>query len=230
MTRAIANAQPRHHVGAARRASLILVLALVAACGSTTPSATTPVPASASPNPGGSSAAPGASAATAVSDRLATAINALAESYTYSATVTVGGTTVSTAEGRSVNGSSEFTLTSGGKTVTSRAIPPKAWVQQSGGDWVAVSGKVPAGSPIAGLAAPSSATLVSDDAAGLVVDASYPPAALGLAGSKAQRVHLAVAPDGAITVTYETALNGSPAASSSVFKPASGLDPITAPS
>ena len=154
----------------------------------------------------------------------------MAAGYTYTATITVGTTTVSTAKGRSVGGSSEFVLTSSGKSVSYRAIPPKAWVRQPGGAWVEVSGKVPSGSPIAGLTSPTTATVMSDGADGVVVDASYPPAALGLAGTKPVRVRLAIAGDGSVTATFETAVGTSPAASTSVFAPGSGLAPITAPS
>jgi hypothetical protein len=154
----------------------------------------------------------------------------MAGGYTYTSTITVGDTTVSTATGRSVGGSSEFAISSGGKSVTYRAIPPKAWVQQPGGPWVVVSGKVPSGSPIAGLTTPTSVTVVADTADGLAIDASYPPAALGLAGDKAVRVRLVVASDGAVTATFQTAVGTDPASSTSLFKPASALAPIAAPS
>ena len=161
---------------------------------------------------------------------MATAFATMANGYTYTATITVGSATVSTAKGRSVGGSSEFVLTSGGKSVSYRAIPPKAWVQQAGGGWVVVSGKVPTGSPIAGLTSPTTAAVVSDGADGLVVDAAYPPAALGLKGDKPVRVRLTIAGDGSVTATFQTAVGTDPAASTSVFAPAPGLTPITAPS
>jgi len=161
---------------------------------------------------------------------MATAFATMANGYTYTATITVGSATVSTAKGRSVGGSSEFVLTSGGKSVSYRAIPPKAWVQQAGGAWVVVSGKVPTGSPIAGLTSPTTAAVVSDGADGLVVDAAYPPAALGLKGDKPVRVRLTIAGDGSVTATFQTAVGTDPAASTSVFAPAPGLTPITAPS
>lgn len=150
--------------------------------------------------------------------------------YTYTATVKVGKSTVSTAKGRSVDGSSEFVLNTGGSSVTYRAIPPKAWVEQAGKVWVAVSGSVPAGSPIAGFRNPAQVTVVSDDASGLTVDASYPPAALGLAGSKPVLVRLVVAPDHTVTMTYTTTVGQDAAATTSVFTPQPGLAPITAPS
>jgi len=188
-------------------------------------------PPAASPAPGTTGGSSGiASSVSPAADRLAAAFASMAAGYTYASTITVGTATVSTATGRSIGGSSEFVLTSSGKAVTYRAVPPKAWVEQTGGAWVVVSGKVPSGSPIAGLTSPTTLTVLTDDASGLALDASYSPAALGLAGDKAVRVHLVVARTGVITATYETAVGTDQAASTSVFTPASDLTPIAAPS
>ncbi len=218
--------RPRQPAGAA---VLLLAALLLAACSpATAPSGSRLAPGS--PGLDAPSSTPAAaSSAASPSGRLAAALAAMDGGYTYTATVTVGASAVSTARGRSVGGSSEFVLTSNGASVTYRAIPPRAWVEQPGGAWVAVSGKVPAGSPIAALAGPTGIAVVADDAKGLALDASYPPAALGLGGSKPVTVRLLVAPDGTVTAIYRTAVGTDAASSTSVFTPASGLAPITAP-
>ena len=73
-------------------------------------------------------------------------------------------------------------LKTGGKSVTYRAIPPKAWVKKPGAAWVVVSGKLPVVSPLAGLAESTATAVVSDAADQLVLDVTYPPSALGLSG------------------------------------------------
>jgi len=223
--------RPRQPAGAAVLLAAIAAAAILAAgCG-----AATPTPAS-----GGSAGTPATSAGPAAgattpagasqpADRLDAALAAMADSYTYTATVTVGSRAVSTAAGRSVGGASEFVLTTGGSSVTYRAIPPKAWVRQPGKAWVAVSGDVPSGSPLAGLARPASTTAVSDSPDQLVLDAVYPASALGLSGSAPVTVRLTVAGDGAVTAVFQTTVGQDAASSTSVFTPGANLDPIAAP-
>ncbi len=223
--------RPRQSAGAALLLSCLVLVGVVAtAC---SPAATSAAPPAASATVGQTAPPPAPTAASATSlpaDRLAAAFAAMDGGYTYTATVKVGKSTVSTAKGRSVGGSSEFVLSTGGSSVTYRAIPPRAWVEQPGKTWVAVSGNVPAGSPIAGFTNPTGVSFVSDGAKGLAVDATYPPAALGLDGGKPVTVHLVLSPDGTVTMTYETTVGADPAATTSVFTPASGLPPIAAPS
>ncbi len=225
--------RPRRTAGAAfLRAALAAVVVLIAACSpASSPNTTSPAALSpGSPSSSTTASSPAASATSSPEDRLAAAFAAMDGGYTYTATVTVGTTAVSTAKGRSVGGKSEFELTANGSSVTYRAIPPKAWVKQAGKAWVAVSGKVPAGSPIAALQSPTSMSVVSDDANGLTVDATFPPAALGLTGTDPTPVRLVVAPDGTVTAMYQTTVGSDAAASTSVFTPKSGLSPIAAPS
>jgi len=229
LTRSIS--RPRRLAGAA--ALLVSLLAMGACAPAAAPTASQAgSPSRSAPAPGATEAASdsASAASTATASRLAAAFAAMADGYTFTSNVTVGAATVSTAEGRSVGGASEFVLTSAGKSVTYRAVPPKAWVQQSGGAWVVVSGKVPPGSPIAGLTSPTTITVIGDDADALSLDTSYPAAALGLAGDTAVRVHLVVARTGVVTATYEAAVGTDQAASTSVFTPASDLTPIAAPS
>lgn len=224
--------RPRPRAGVAPLLGTALLLALVAgACGaSSSPSGSPASGAASSPSASApTAAASGSAGATTPADRLAAAFAAMSAGYTYTATVAVGGNPVSTATGRSVGGSSEFVLTTGGTSVTYRAIPPKAWVQQPGKGWVEVSGKVPPGSPLAALTAPTSTSVVSDAPGALVVDAVYPASALGLAGSAPVTVRLTAAADGTLTAAFGTTVGQDPATSTSVFTPGSGLAPIAAP-
>lgn len=241
--------RPRQIVGAAPFSVGLVLALLFAAC---SPSAVSPTPAGAGAaavaSTAGSSSDPALAPADGSSDpaseptdsaqpskaagvdRLAATLKTISAGYTYAATVTVASKPVSSARGRSVRGASEFTLTSGGKSVTYRAIPPKAWVKQSGGSWVIVTGKVPTGSPLAGLMKPATTTVVDEGTSGLTVDATYPANVLGLAGTKPVRVRLVVATDGTLTATFTTRVGNDTASSTSVFTAASGLDPIVAPS
>lgn len=231
MTRAIS--RPRRSAGAAPLSALLLAgTLLLAACSPSAPSATGAAQASTSTGPASAASSAAASVATpsTPADRLAAAFAALAGGYTYQATVTVGGATVSTATGRSVGGASEFTLTTNGATVVYRAIPPSAWVQrESGGPWVQVVGYLPPGSPLDALTKPTSTTVVSDTADALVVDAAYPAAALGLTGKAAVTVRLTASSSGSLTAAYQTNVGSDQASSATAFTPASGLAPISAP-
>ncbi len=227
--------RPRHPAGAAMLlAACLLAAAALGACGPSGPSTTRAAstgsaPASSPAASAGAAAPSGAPGPTAPADRLAAAFAAMAGGYTYTATVTVGPSAVSTATGRSVGGSSEFVLATGGTSVTYRAIPPRAWVQQPGAAWVEVSGQVPPGSPLQALTAPTATTVVSDTPAALEVDAAYPASALGLAGSDTVTVRLSVASGGTITAAFQTEAGGQAAVSTSVFTPGAGLEPIVAP-
>lgn len=228
-------AWPRHPARAATLlATCLLAAAALGACGPSGPSATAAAATGSAPASGpaasaGAGAPSSAPSPTAPADRLADSFAAMAGGYTYTATVTVGADTVSTATGRSVGGASEFVLATGGTSVTYRAVPPRAWVQQPGEAWVEVSGQVPPGSPLEALTASTAITVVSDAPDALVVDAAYPASALGLAGSDAVTVRLSVAPEGTITAAFQTLAGDRAAVSTSVFTPAAGLEPIVAP-
>ena len=220
------DSRPRHYAGAAvLRGGLLAVALLLAAC-SPSPS---PAVGSGSPDVQSSASAGALPGSSASADRLATALAAMGNGYTYTAIITVGSKTISSATGRSVGGAGEFVLKTGGKSVTYRAIPPKAWAKKTGAAWVVVSGKLPVVSPLAGLAKSTGSTVVSDAADQLVLDVTYPPSALGLTGSTAVTVRLSLAASGAITATYETTVGSDAASSTSVFTPAASLKPIVAP-
>jgi hypothetical protein len=149
--------------------------------------------------------------------------------YTYDTTLTVGTTVVSHATGRWVDGSGEFVITTGGQSVTYRAIPPKAWVRNPGGSWVEVQGSLPSGNPVDALAKPTGTTVVSDAADSLVLDATYPSSALGLAGTDPVTVRTTLAANGVVTATYTVTIASGSAASTTVLTPAMGLAPVATP-
>jgi hypothetical protein len=211
-------------VGGAAFFALALV---VVACQS---SSSAPSRASVTQGPTSAAAADGApTAAASPAERVAAALAALADGYTYKTSVTLGDKEVSQASGRWVGGAGEFVLETGGQSVTYRAIPPKAWVQKPGSKWVEVQGQLPGGNPSAALANPFSTTIVSDTSSGLVVDGSYPPASLGLKGADPVTVRLTIAGDGTVTAMVKVATTEGDAASTTVFTPGTGLAPVAAP-
>jgi len=211
------------------------VALLVAACGSTAPSAAGTAGVSGAPGasgggaPGTAATPSSAVAASLPANRLTAAFTAMGGGYTYETTVTIDGKVASTAKGRWVGGSSEFVITTGGQSVTYRAVPPKAWVEKPGAKWVEVTGQPPGAGPLAVLAAAVGTRVVSDAADALVLDASYAAAALGLPGKDTVTVRMTVAGNGSVTATYMTATASGQAASSTVLIPATGLKPVVAP-
>jgi len=149
--------------------------------------------------------------------------------YTYDTQITVAGNVASQVTGRWVGGASEFILEAAGQSVTYRAIPPQAWVLKPGSAWVEVTGGLPSGDPVAMLAKPAGLQVISNAADALVVDATYPPSALGLTGTAVVTVRLTLAADGSVTASYTTQMSTGPAISTTVLKPASGLAPVVAP-
>ena len=89
---------------------------------------------------------------TRVRPRLQQTLTALGKGYAFDATVKVGGAVATEAKGRWVGGASQFVLTSSGRSVTYRSVPPDAWVQQGDGSWIATQGSVPSGDPLAAFA------------------------------------------------------------------------------
>jgi hypothetical protein len=188
-----------------------------------------PTPAGGSSNKGPSPSAAG-SPATAPADRLAAAMDGLAVGYTFDTTVSVAGQVATHAFGRAAGGASDFVVESNGAQITYRTIPPRSWVKQAGKAWVAVGSGVPEGDPLAALSTPSSLTVTGDDPNALELRADYPPAALGLTGTKPVEVTLTLGSDGSVRATYAVPLGAGSATSATTLTPASGQEPIVAPS
>lgn len=205
------------------RAARVLLLGalcgtLILGCGST-----------ASPTPAGSSGSgPTASAGTPDlgAARLQQVLTALGKGYAFDATVKVGGTVATEAKGRWVGGASQFVLTSSGRSVTYRSVPPDAWVQQGDGSWIATQGSVPSGDPLAAFTSP-----LSVQTAGTLTDltATYAPSTLGLTGTDPVAVTVHLGADGSMTVTYATNSAAGPATSTTTITPPTDSTPILAP-
>jgi hypothetical protein len=186
------------------------------------------------PSGGGSTTGPNPAAAgspaAAAADRLAAAIAGLAAGYTFDTTVSVGGQVATHAFGRAAGGASDFVVESNGAKITYRTIPPRSWVKQAGKAWVAVDSGVPDGDPLAALSTPSSLTVTGDDPNALELRADYPPAALGLTGTKPVEVTLTLGSDGSVRATYAVPLGAGSATSATTLTPAPGQEPVVAPS
>ena len=197
--------------------------ALAFGCGSTSSPTTASSPGSGSPGSSPTTAAgtpdPGAA-------RLQEVLGSFGHGYAFDATVQVGGAIATEAKGRWIGGASQFVLTSGGRSVTYRSVPPAAWVQQGDGSWIATQGAVPSGDPLAAFSAP-----LSVQTAGALTDltATYAPATLGLPGTDPVAVTVHLGTDGSLTVTYATDSSAGPATSTTVITPPTDSTPILAP-
>ena len=222
------------HNGWPRLGGAILLLALVAACGTsstTTPSGAAPSlpPATASAAGTASAGSASAGAASAIpgspTDMLASALEPLRASSTFDTVVTVAGSTVLTAHGRSVGAASTSTVTTESQTVDYVRIPPNAWARQSSGAWVLVAANTAPGAPIDALAAPTSVAL-DTSGSGATLSAVYPAAALGLTGDPITVAITIQASD--VKFAYTVTTSGKTTISTTTLQPGTN-DPITAP-
>lgn len=215
------------------RPCLLAVLAgtLALGCGSTASPTSTGVPSAAA------TAAPGTPRTTDPgAARLHQVLTSLGKGYAFDATVKVGSIVATEAKGRWIGGASQFVLTSSGRSVTYRSVPPDAWVQQGDGSWIATQGSVPSGDPLAAFTSPlsvQSAALPSGGSASApaVTDltATYAAPALGLTGTDPVAVTIHLGGDGSLTVTYATDTAAGPANSRTVITPPTDKTPILAP-
>ncbi len=192
--------------------------ALVLGCGST-----------ASPTPVGSpGSAPTASAGTSDQGaaRLQQVLAALGKGYAFDATVKVGGTVATEAKGRWIGGASQFVLTSSGRSVTYRSVPPDAWVEQGDGSWIATQGSVPSGDPLSAFTSPLS---VASAGSSTDLTATYAASTLGLTSTDPVAVTVHLGSDGSVTVTYATDTAAGAATSTTVITPPTDTSPILAP-
>ena len=198
-------------------ASLLALASILAGCGnSTNPT-----------SPAGSGATPSGAVAGDGAARLATVLGQLASGYSFDTTVSVGGQVATEAKGRWVGGASEFTVTTKGVAITYRSLPPRSWVLQAGAGWVEVNGSVPSGSPLDAFKAPRATSIVDQTADMVELSATYPPAALGLAGTNAVSVNLVLAGDGSLKATYAAATGD--ATSTTTITPDPSQAPVVAP-
>jgi hypothetical protein len=202
---------------------LLSVAGLLAGCG--TPTSSGPS------NSSGAIALPTNGTTLDGGNRLAAVLGQLANGYSFTTTVSVGGQVATKASGRWIAGGSEFTVTTNGVAITYRTLPPRSWVLQSGAGWVEVNGTVPSGSPLDALKAPSQTTVVAQSTDMVELTASYPAAVLGLAGTNTVAVDLVLAADGSLKATYATTAGSATAATSATtIAPDPSQAPIVVPS
>lgn len=161
--------------------------------------------------------------------RLAAALKPMAAGYRFDTTVTIAGQSATHSAGRWLGGRSEFVVEAGGTALTYRSIPPRSWVYQDGTGWVELVDKATSGDPLEPLRHPTSVTVASEGADGLVLQATYPPSALGVAGTTPVIIQVSISPDGRATASYTVATTSGPATTVTVLVAGKG-DPITVPS
>jgi hypothetical protein len=163
-------------------------------------------------------------------DRLVRALDDLASGYTFESKITVGGKVATLAKGRWVGGASEFDVESNGTSIKYRALPPRSWVLESGSDWVELDAAIGGGDPLDALRRPTAVEVMSDVAGRVELRATYPAAAFGSSGDTSVAVTITLAADGSVSARYTTGSGTGQAASETVLRPASGQEPIGAPS
>ena len=159
---------------------------------------------------------------------LSSAIARLDGGYAFTTAVSVDGKVATQAIGRWIGGSSEFVVTTNGTSITYRSLPPNSWVLQAGQGWVQIDGSIPSGSPLDALRSPGQVSLTGNTGGAQDLTATYPAAALGLAGSGTVPVQIHLAADGSLTATY-SAPTGS-ATSTTTITPQPDQAAIVAPS
>jgi hypothetical protein len=155
---------------------------------------------------------------------LAAALAPLHAANEFETKVTVDGQVAVTSAGRSVDGGTQLTVTTSGKTVDYIQLPPQAWARQSGGSWVLITVDEAPGSPLGVLAAPT--TLETDPSNPAALVATYPALSLGLAGDP---VTVTITLGTEVTFHYEAVTAGHPTVSETTIRPSTNLDPIKAP-
>jgi hypothetical protein len=175
------------------------------------------------PSEAAASQAPSATPA----ELLATALAPLQAAAEFETKVTVDDAVVVTSTGRSMGGSSQQTVTTGGKAVEYVHIPPSAWARQSGGSWVLVAADQAPGSPLDALAAPATLEVTARGGTAVTLRATYPAAALGLEGDP---ITVEITLDqSSVTFTYRVEAAGHLSVSATTVRPSTVQDPIVAP-
>jgi len=159
-------------------------------------------------------------------DLLAAVLEPLRAASAFETSVTVDDAVVVSATGRSVGAASKASVTTANRTVDYIRVPPRAWAREQGGSWVLVdAASAPAG-PLDALSSPTTLLVVTSDAGTTTFTATYPAAALGLAGAP---VTVTIAADGkGVTFTYAATTAGHSTVSRTTLRP-SPADPIVTP-
>jgi hypothetical protein len=185
-----------------------------------------------SPSPSTSASAgtsPAPTTSIAPQARLTSALDAFADGYRFESIITVGSVVATHATGRRVGGNAEFIVESAGTQITYRVVGAMTWVQRPGAAWVVVDGPAASADPLAALRSPTTLDLDPSAAGGGALVATYPAKALGLPGTDASTVSIAVGSDGSLIATYELTTSAGPATSKTTFQALTDTSPITPP-
>ncbi len=219
--------------GGLRFGGALLALSLAAAaCGSSAGSPATSVDPTrsadvASPTAGTAAQGPaGTTSPAPAAGLLATALEPLRGASAFETSVTVDDAVVVSATGRSVGPASKATVTTANRTVDYIRVPPRAWAREQGGSWVLVDAATAPAGPIDALSRPATLLLVASDAGTTTFTATYPAAALGLAGDPLTVTITADAKG--VTFRYAATTAGHSTVSRTTLRP-SAADPIVPP-
>lgn len=134
---------------------------------------------------------------------LAMALDALGAGYHFVTTATVGGNVAVTAEGDHIAGATHMAIASGGTTTEYLVTADAAWALADGA-WQQLDSTQGLSDPVTQLRSPTSVAVVgSTDAA--TITATYPNAALGLAGDGEAAVEFQLAGGQITSLRYASA-------------------------
>jgi hypothetical protein len=205
-----------------------LVMSLVAGCASSGTGRSPDASAAAIGSPGATdSGAPSAASASAgpAATLLTAALKPLLAASIFDTAVSLDGSVVVSAKGRTLGDLSRLTVTTAGRSVEYIEIAPKAWARQGTGAWVLVAGAAAPVAPLKVLAAPLSLLAASGGTPGTFT-ATYPAKALGLTGAPLT-VAISIVGD-VLTFRYDATTAGHATSSMTTLRPGPA-DPIKAP-
>jgi hypothetical protein len=148
--------------------------------------------------------------------------------YEFSSQVVVNGEIALDVEGRHVSGRTQMTINSGEGEVEYLIIGGSQWARTPGGDWDVVSEGEASQPPLLPLKSPTAADVVADNSSEVVVEATYPASAFGIAGDDLQ-VTLTIEGERMAKAEYVSVQDGATATVTTTFRPLSDFTPITAP-
>ena len=221
---------PRYHAsrGWLRFGGAILFMSLVAGCGSGGAGRSPGVSATSSGSPvanGASGSSGAAASAEPAATLLKAALKPLLAASMFDTAVSLDGSVVVSAKGRTLGDNARLTVTTSGKSVEYIEIPPKAWAREGTGAWVLVAGAAAPVAPLKVLATPLTLVAATGGAPGTFT-ATYPAKALGLTGGPLT-VTISIVGD-AIAFQYQATTAGHATSSLTTLRPGPA-DPVKAP-
>lgn len=157
------------------------------------------------------------------------ALDALADGYHFTTTVTVDGVVRLVADGDRVADGTRLNLTGDGGTIAYVITPAGSWVLPDDGEWEAIEAPPAAVDPIGALRSPSAITVDAVEGAVTRLTATVPPTALGLGGEAAAAVQLLIDGTTLRDITYLTSVDGRPASVQATISALTDATPVIAP-